>query len=226
MKILLVGAPESGKTELAQQVATALDECGIVDDYIPVVENRSNITMGHFATYIGNMMCALGRLEAERDASRHWKNLVICGSLLETSVYQAINAYTHNVNNANNAAFREASDKRASVTMAWLSLLRMDAWEYDLVFYLPQSEDFKADDENKWSSVVDDQIQAAAEALEVEMIALPTSRDDRVALVLQKVKELEDEATEVDGEPVGVGGEGSPENGNSDPDLPNVRDES
>lgn len=220
---MLVGAPESGKTELARQVATALDNCGIVDDYIDVITKRSDIAMSHFATYIGNMMCAVGRLEHERTAAKQWDNLVVCGSLIETSVYQAINAYTH-ATTTDDPGFREASDKRTQVTMVWLSMLRADSWDYDLAFYLPFSEEYKTEDDHKWSSVVDDQIKAAAEAFDIDLITLPTDSDARLEIVLEKVREA-NEATEADRSAVGVGGAGSPENGDSDSDMLNVSDE-
>src|SRR6476659_3950987 len=102
VRIALVGAPESGKTELAGQIATALDtqKVSVVDNYIVDIENRSDNTLSHYATYLGNLQVAIGRWEAERLRIRDEQPdvLITCGTMVVTVVYNGIHALVeHNV---------------------------------------------------------------------------------------------------------------------------------
>lgn len=224
LKIALIGAPNSGKTELAQQLSQALPDrdTRIVDNYIAEVEKRSDSVLGHYATYLGNIQAAVGRFEHERT---HFKKDVegaigiACGTLVENAVYTATLAYITHQSSGGDSSFRMANDTRANLTMTWLAILAHDLWDYDLVYYLPLPEDA-----DKWDAIVDQNIPESAEALNVEYVTLPTARDARVGIVLQEILELE---TTTSNEPAGgTGVPTSQEVGDSAGHLPDVPERS
>jgi hypothetical protein len=167
----------------------------VVDNYIEEIENRSDNTLGHFASYLGNVQAAIGRWEFERLAlAKKPDVLVTCGSIVESTVYNAIQALIQHRSEDGALTLRELqNDRRASVSMTFMGIMRHDAFEYDHVFYLPLSEERKDEDDVKWEAAVDDHIPEAAEALGVQYIALPEDPDERLAKVLETV--LVSEAT-------------------------------
>lgn len=185
MKIALVGAPNSGKTELAQQLQEKLENSKIVDDYIPALEQRSDVALGHFGTYIGNIQSALARWEAERIAAKDAENLICCGTIIETCVYAAINGLIQF--NASGPIERPQMDQRSQIALMLLGVVALDTVDYDHLFYLPLSQEWK--DEHGWDGAVDDEIKASAETLQIQMVELPAERDDRLSLVLDGIKD-------------------------------------
>lgn len=191
LKIALIGAPNSGKTELAQQLSEALNDRNVstVDNYIAEVEQRSDVVLGHYATYLGNVQAAIGRFEAERKARASIDNdgiVITCGTLVENAVYTATLAYIDAQSTEGNAALNMINNSRANLTMRWLGVLRHDTWEYDLVYYLPLG-----DDADKYDKLVDEHIAESAEVLGVEYIELPTAHDARFSIVLQEILQFE-----------------------------------
>lgn len=186
LRIALVGAPNSGKSELARQISESFPnkKVEIVDDYIKEIEKRSDNTLSHFATYLGNIQAAIGRWEAERRISRDENPdvLVTCGTMIETIVYNGVHALIeHNVDGDELTLRALQNDRRASVSMTLLGIMNYDNWDYDLSFYLP------LEDGEKWDEAVDRHISEAAEALDIKPIALSENRADRIAKVLQEV---------------------------------------
>lgn len=95
MKIGIVGAPGSGKTELAKALQDKLDgKTHIIDDYVGDIGVECDLAMGAGATYIGNLYVLLGRYARERKAwgCGCWDNTITCGTMVETSVYATLNA--------------------------------------------------------------------------------------------------------------------------------------
>ena len=185
-KIALIGAPTSGKTALAQQIKEALSErkVAIVDNYIRDIEERSDNTLAHFATYVGNVQVAIGRWEAERKALRDEEPdvLVTCGSIVETTVYNGIQALLSARLRDNPWSIRTLqNDKRSSVSMTFLGILGFDTWDYDHAFYLPVKS------EDDWIQVVSDHIPDAAEALMAQITRLSEDRGEWIGRVLQEV---------------------------------------
>lgn len=195
IKVALLGAPSSGKTELAQELVKTLEDVQVADAYVPAIEERSDNTLGHFASYLGNLQVALGRWECERALARDHKPsiLITCGTIVETTVYEAVNALVDASvsNDGENLTIRALqNNKRASVTMTMLGIISYDTWDYDLAYYLPVSED--ADQSSK---VVDNHILEAAEALGVPVKTLDT---DAIATIVQDITAYEAETTASD----------------------------
>jgi hypothetical protein len=217
-----MGAPTSGKTELAQQLQSALDnqKVEIVDDYIPVIEQRSNVVLSHYATYLGNMQAAIGRFEAERLADANKPDVAItCGTLVENAVYTATLAYITNNAAEGDTNYRLVNDARANLTMSWMGVLKHDLWDYDLAFYLPLP-----DEADRWHAVVDESIEEAARTMEVDYTTLPMDRDARVGIILQEI--LESEASSSNGQASTDSGTEGEEVGDGPGHLPDVSQQS
>lgn len=134
MNIALVGAPGSGKTKLAHELARKMDNTCVVDDYVQAVEERSEIHIGQIIDYVGNMMVIMERYALENKARGHHDNVITCGTIFESSIY-----YTAHV-----LAFRESSTEdqameyapRVDASLRMMACLYNDIMPYNHIFYL------------------------------------------------------------------------------------------
>ena len=177
IKVALLGAPSSGKTDTAQDISNGLHDrtVSICDEYVADIEERSDNTLGHFATYLGNLQVGIGRWERERQLVRDFKPdiLITCGTVVETVVYEALNALTMASLNGDSLTLREVqNNKRASVTLTALSIIAHDTWDYDYAYYLPL-----VDCDDQRHQAVDKHILESASALEV-----PVKQVDQAAV--------------------------------------------
>lgn len=181
--IAIIGAPQSGKSKIAQEVEKAIldgsskfKKVHIVDDYIPSWQSRTGMAVGEFGTYIVNSQVALERLNAEEQALNIYQDanlddflLITCGTLVETVVYHSFNSYCLAIHGGSDQpSGTMQNDRRSSITMQWLTLLRADSWKYDKAFYIPLDGKIKDDEENGVLAMVDNNISLAAEALNIE----------------------------------------------------------
>lgn len=190
LRIALVGAPGSGKTELAQQIKQALDkDVAIVDRYVQNLGDRTNIAFDHYGNHFANAMVLTERVAAEL-AEREHEAVVTCGSLIETTIYSAIFA----LSNADTGVGQVnlINDKRAQVAMTWLGMAVLDTWNYDFAFYCPH------DGQDHWQGIVDEYIPEAIESLQVAVVTLPKDRPERIAKVLETIASYEWEAESED----------------------------
>lgn len=223
LKIALVGAPSSGKTALALALRDTLGY-EVIDDYIAGIEERSDNSLGHFASYLGNLQAAIGRWEAERRAHREAQGdngaFITCGSIIETLVYNGVQALVQAHADSEAMTLRAIqNDKRSSLSMILLGIITHDTWDYDHAFYLPLPDD--ASDEDK---LVDKYIIETAETVDIQLTTLPLTTEAQLPVVLQEVLENEKAVgrelrpSDDQGEDAGLqGGEGPPE---AVPDVP------
>lgn len=129
MKIALIGAPGSGKSELAKALTEKLDgDVKVVDDYIVNVEEYSRFVIDSDATYIGNLYALLGRYAEERRAQEAEPDHVIsCGTLIETAIYTSLEAVQHQ---------DDPHWVRVQNMMNIIGSFFQDTWRYDLAFVL------------------------------------------------------------------------------------------
>ena len=151
MRIGLSGAPKSGKTELAVQLAEHFgwdDPYPIVDDYVEDLRADTDWAYGYWGGYQANLQVALERLRKEIKVELSSKNKITCGTLLDTCAYAANLTYIPWENEIIDA--RET--QRTEMVMHILGMLFIDTFpeRYDHLFYLPtRSEEFfdKSQDE-------------------------------------------------------------------------------
>lgn len=184
IKVALLGAPSADKTGTALTVQSGLKDykVQICDDYVSEIADRSDNTLGHFASYLGNLQVAVGRWERERQLVRDFNPdvLITCGTIVETTVYEALNALAQSSLNGETITLREVqNNKRASVTMTMLGIISYDTWDYDYAYYLPVNED--ADNFDK---AVSNHILEACDALDVKAKEVG---QDAVATIVQDI---------------------------------------
>lgn len=186
LKIALVGAPTAGKTALAEAIRDTLGY-EVVDGYIERIAERSDNSLGHFASYLGNLQVAIGRWEAERlAASGNAKStaaIITCGTIIETVVYNGLQALVQARADSESMTLRALqNDKRSSLSMMMLGVIAGDTNDYDHCFYLPLPDD--ALEENK---LVDSMIVESAEAIGFTLTTLPLTTEVQLPVVLQEV---------------------------------------
>lgn len=191
MKIGIVGSPESGKSEVALALAgyfTKNDESShIVDNYIERAETDYNLTFGFFATYIGNIACALARFREERTAPEV-DNVITCGTMLETMIYAAADG----VNSERYSNLKEEHFKRGSITMSLMGVFSVDLMMYDQIFYLPYTG------EHDFLQEFDKNIPALFEMWNAPFIKLEGSLKEKLATATDSLKNVEEEEGEDD----------------------------
>jgi len=139
MKIGLAGVPGSGKTELANALATKLSKDNtdtfIIDDYVEEISKESNLALSFDAAYVGNIHIVLGRAARERIAYEKHENVITCGTLFETSSYSAQSLevdYGFLTTDEQKYDFA----RRSEATMRIMACFYMDLIKYDHIFHL------------------------------------------------------------------------------------------
>jgi energy-coupling factor transporter ATP-binding protein EcfA2 len=185
MRIALIGAPGSGKSELAKALEDKLDgDVGIVDDYMDEVQEYSRFVLDEHATYIGNLYILLGRYAKERLIEEEVKSccdhLISCGTLVETTVYTSLEAVNHQ---------DDVHWVRVQNMMNIIGTFFQDTWRYDHTFVLqlpnPDTDDI--------AGKVDRHLFMAINSFGIHYTPIDGSLDERVAKVLEAIKKDDDE---------------------------------
>lgn len=121
MKIAIIGAPGSGKTTLAKQIAKK-KELKVVDGYAERFAKRNDLAIGFFGGYSTTLGIALDRVFEENKADNDY---VLCGTTLDSLMYIAMSS----PKNPNQVDFMRAKTYLESV-----AILYFDYWSYDHVF--------------------------------------------------------------------------------------------
>src|SRR5438105_13754832 len=97
MKIAVIGAPGSGKSKFARELRKNLngsdhvdEKFGITDRYVEKLAKRTGLAFGHFAGYPENFMVIGERLAAEYATGLQFQNQIVCGTVIDTTVYCAM----------------------------------------------------------------------------------------------------------------------------------------
>lgn len=192
ISIALVGAPGSGKTELATALSERLDgPTFIIDDYVDEVSKRLDVVAGFRADYYTNLAIAIERIAMEKkiETAQDDGALITVGSLLETSVYTAMQFERKN-KMLHDDAEKQDMLRRVEATLKTLACFYMDSFFYDCVFYLPPTA------ANEEYELFDKNLQASFEAFYLNPVyTLKTeSVDDRVDEMLQQIEEAKNES--------------------------------
>lgn len=200
-RIGLIGLPGSGKTILADALERAyvMDdascaECNtpvaIVDNYAEQVAESGDWAIGLDGGWMVSVAISIERYNQERKAaSEGAKTIITCGTLLESSVYMAMEFESQQ----SFATQPELPQLHARVEggLRFFAAMYMDTFRYNKVFYLPpitapESEKWKTFDRNLQASF------AAFNLVEVEPLTIEEfeSPEDllakRVEMILKK----------------------------------------
>lgn len=215
MKIALIGSPTSGKSELAKELQKNLgtQKTCIIDDYVDALSSEVDTAFGHFATWLGNLQIAIERFNRERAAkSAKWENIIVCGTMIETLVYQAMYS-TLGMSNTDDQV-KAYSYARNYPTVEVMGGMMADTWDYDHAFYLPLKMV-----EDKYDERVDTNIQQALSTFNVPYVTVDSGN---VEEALKKIRE-KDEA--INAESVSGSGEGGPAIGDTPGPVSDVREQ-
>jgi hypothetical protein len=164
VKIAIIGAPGSGKTDVAVALADKFPTgpTALVDGYVEELGNVTGFAYGHATGFTGNLQIAFERLRAEQYARQN-DRIITCGTLIETVLYTRLYAEGRINAAPNEEIIRELN--RANNTAALYGQLIWDTWRYDYVFInrLPEA---KRDD--SWTSILDSDLVPGLEAFFIE----------------------------------------------------------
>lgn len=137
MKIAIIGGPGSGKSELAAGLQERLfdGKMQVIDDYVEKFCKRIDQLPGTPATYLPNLQIASHRLELERYAVKRKKHYIVCGTLIESIVYAAMNIeFIGSMPESDKNKMLLMREMYASTVLAFMIT---DTWEYDHTFLIP-----------------------------------------------------------------------------------------
>lgn len=141
MKIALLGAPGSGKSKLAEDLARKVSAY-VIDGYVKDIEGEYGIPVEHFlGSYISNIHVASYRILQESHAAEYGR-VITCGTIIETLIYQVM--WTRLAWEVN----RDPDNQiRGEIALGLLASLLRDTWDYDFAYYLPSNG---KGDEREW----------------------------------------------------------------------------
>jgi hypothetical protein len=197
MKIALIGAEGSGKTEFAEAFTTEyLDKQGcadcrkkqaqpstiVIDNYVDDIGTKYDLAVGGGASYIGNLAIIMGRLQLERNVQGKVDNLITCGTLIESSIYAVVDAVRGQ---------SEAHWLRVTTLMNMIGSIYADTWDYDEAFVFSLEDP----DETTISGQVDKHLMMAVNQFALLYTPLAGSVDQRVATAIETIEEHQREPT-------------------------------
>jgi hypothetical protein len=176
--IAIIGAPTSGKTDLANELAQKIDgDVLVIDNYVKEIEQEADLVLGMEATYIGNLYVVLGRYARERHAFLEKPEAIItCGTLIESSVYATLQAVGRQ---------SDAHWVRIANFMNSLGSFYQDTWRYTDIFHLPLGNPTPESNEER----VDAATKMAIQAFGVNAVEL--NGDGKVERAVESFSELE-----------------------------------
>lgn len=195
-KIAIIGAPTSGKSNLAIRLAEELDgKTAIIDNYIDEIGREADLQPGIDASYIGNLFFITGRYGRERKAwsCGCYDTTISCGTLIESSVYATMNSM---------ALAKESGQEATNWTRItnFMNLLgsfyqdTLGTEGYDYVFVSSLEEP----DVNTIEGQVDRNLFMALSAFNVGYVPLTGTNDEKIKTMLETIKGSNEQPTEIE----------------------------
>jgi nicotinamide riboside kinase len=191
-RIALIGPPSSGKGDLALLLATRLDDdYTIIDNYVDDLTEQTGLAFGYFSTYLGNLMIASERLAREYRAKNILElNSITCGTIIETTVYQAIFGQQLPADPAK----QEIEAARMALIMQTFGMVIYDTFRYDHVFVLDLIQE-KIDPERKeFTLTVDQEIKDCLAQFQIPAVRLSGTLDERLEKAIEQIEEDDNNA--------------------------------
>lgn len=154
MRVVLVGAPGSGKTELVEALR---DRFMVVRD--PTLKISSSYALGQLADYRVELLVAAQR--AHLDPPRK-KRQLCCHSLIDSLTYSAVRV----ANMVKYVNVDEQTLERWWLTAYMISALFLDTFTADHVFFLP------GHDNTSWSEQIENTLRETLESIEIKYVQL------------------------------------------------------
>lgn len=168
-KIVLCGAPNSGKSELAIELERTMRKHGkhptsIIDNYTKEVSGRYDLGVGIQGSYLVDLAVAVERLAQEYAAAREGnEHFIVVGSLAETSIHTALNCeYQQD----------DIAWSVANIIMPVWPLMRRSSGEHT-TYLLPLGEDPDA-----FETTLYENLPLALEGLGIKYATLPLEHKD------------------------------------------------
>lgn len=177
MDFCVTGAPGSGKSDFALDLALALDQGKeswvVIDGYADEVRKETKLALGGWAGWGGNFIVAAERLKAELSWYKREQQYIVVGSAIETIVYFSLNG---------SSSVSSEDYTRVAAFMKMMSMLIADFHVYGVTFFLP----LPTDHEDYWLS---QEIETALDVLGVPYARLSEeNRLDQALTIIEQAR--------------------------------------
>ena len=191
MRIAIIGAPGSGKTDLGRSITRSLnrDHQGgwkLIDNYVDKLSQRTGVTYNAQSGYIENVTIMTTRWLLEDEAAYQQFNTISCGSIYETFVYAAM----LNTTPAADEQARLFQHHLVSTMMNFFSIVEPSG-RYDQVFFLPLSQERLQ--EHSWDVVLDSKIPDILQSCGVTATVLTGNHRSKVKDALKITRFIRDQ---------------------------------
>lgn len=209
MRIAIIGAPTSGKSDLAKSMARALNKDSqtkfredhpdvtykgkiktdwdwkVIDDYVADMAERTGHTYGPGAGYVENVSIMSYRWLLEDEMAKKGYNTISVGSIYETFTYAAM----LNTDLPSDEQAMIAQRTVVTVMMNFFHLME-PAGRYDHVFFLPWQD---REHEHSWHAVVNAKLPDILTASGVTATALTGTKRENLRDALKITRFIRDE---------------------------------
>lgn len=207
MKIGIIGAPGSGKSELARKLAGAIErkkylgKVKVIDGYVDKLSRQTGFTYGYYATYEQNLQILFDRWTLEQIAAHRGQHTLTCGTIYETICYAAIHANQAAVRNDDQEEFL-----KGRTAMTAFGMIEADIFDYDALFYLPYDGKVLMEKGRSYDTVIDRKVPEVLQGHFKQALTLSGTVRENVKYATEVVRAIQDHAEAAEDDQSGVRG--------------------